>query len=175
MTKQETAKIMAVLKVMYPQYYAKQDEAEQRAAVNAWHRYLADYDYRVAQAAVDMVVVSSKYPPSVAEVLEKVRAIAAPEILDEAEAWQRVTRAVINGGGREEFDKLPEECKAVVGSPRQLKDWGSVPEREYDTVVASNFMRLYRVRAQKAKEYAALPASVKGVLGEIKMLGAGDL
>lgn len=25
------------------------------------------------------------------------------------------------------------------------------------------------------EEYAALPASVKGVLGEIKMLGAGDL
>ena len=71
-----------------------------------------------------------------------------------------------NYGAREEFDKLPPEIQRFVGSPNQLREWGMMNSDELKTVVASNFMRSYRVRAKNDRDYFALPESVRLMLNE---------
>lgn len=177
MTKQETAKMMAVLKTAYPRYYAGKSESEQREAWNLWHMMLGEYEYGVVAAAVKALIATLKYPPTIADVTEKIRMLTVPEGMDESEAWNYVRKAVRNSlyNAGEEFDKLPEECRAVVCAPEQLRAWAMLDEDEFNTVVASNFKRSYRNTSAKRREYDMLPPEVKGMLDEIsvKMIGAG--
>ena len=39
--------------------------------------------------------------------------------------------------------------------------------KQFDTVVQSNFMRSYKVRTEKEKEYLALPSSVREFAGQL--------
>ena len=93
MTRQETAKIMAVLKTAYPRYYDGKTETELSAALNLWHTMLSDYDYAVVSAAVKAVIATSKYPPVIADITEQISAIVQPEQMEEGEAWNRVRKA----------------------------------------------------------------------------------
>lgn len=173
MTRQETAKIMAVLMTEYGSRFCDgKAETEFAAKLNLWHTMLSDYDYAVVSAAVKAVIATSKYPPVIADITEQISAIMQPEQMEEGEAWNRVRKAISNGlyGAEEEFKKLPEECKAVVCAPEQLRAWAAMDEDELNTVVASNFRRSFRAQAERSKKYAALPSSVKSIIGNIKML-----
>ena len=89
--------------------------------------------------------------------------------MTEYEAWNTVKKAIGNGyyGCVEEFGKLPEILRRLVGSPNQLRDWATMESEALNTVVASNFMRSYRVRAEREREYLLLPSDVKAFMAEL--------
>lgn len=73
-----------------------------------------------------------------------------------------VEKACRNGlyGNKMEFEKLPPEVQRVVGAPEQLKAWAEMDAETVNSVVASNFMRNFRVEKQREKERSLLPPSV---------------
>lgn len=166
MNKTETAKIMAVLKAAYPQYYKDKSKQELEQAVELWQDMFDSEPYAEVAAGIKAFMTSETkgFPPSIGQVKERIASLTRPQYaMTEQEAWSFVKKALRNSayGYLEEYEKLPETVKAVVGSPSVLREWGQVDMRELDTVVASNFMRSYRERVQHEREYAALPESVK--------------
>ena len=166
MNKTETAKIMAVLKAAYPQYYKDKSKQELEQAVELWHEMFDSEPYAEVAAGIKafMATETKGFPPSIGQVKEKIALLTRPQYaMTEQEAWAIVKKAVRNSAYEylEEYKKLPEAIKAIVGSPSVLHEWGLIDLRELDTVVASNFMRSYRARVQHEREYAALPESVK--------------
>lgn len=174
MTKQETAMVMAVLKVAYPGYYRGVDADEARAAVKLWAQMFAEDDASVVTAAVKAYIAADAkgFPPSIGQVREKMRLLTEPQGLGEAEAWALVRKAVSNAGyhAEEEFAALPEEIQRAVGSPGMLRTWAMTDLDELATVVQSNFMRSYRAKARADAEYKSLPADVRNLL---ESAGAG--
>ena len=168
MTKAETAKIMAVFQAAYPRYYAGQSEEEQRQAVSLWASMLADYPYELVVAAVKAVIATSKFPPAVADVIEKINAIQRDGEMTELEAWGYISRAIRNSTwhAQEEWERLPEELRRVV-SPDLLRSWATVEADEVETVIHSNFLRTFRAAQARQKEYDALPGSVKQYMAQI--------
>ena len=85
------------------------------------------------------------------------------------EAWQLVNAATQRGiyHAKDEFDKLPPVVQRIVGSPNQLKEWAMMDAETVQSVIASNFQRSYTVRAEKEREYMALPTGGKNTLAEI--------
>lgn len=166
MTIQETAKIMTILHTAYPRYYANTTDEEKKAALNLWSTMFADDDYKIIAAAVKAVISTSKFPPTIADIKEKLRLLTTPQGMSENEAWSKVRKAISNGyySSREEFEKLPDECKAIVHAPEQLKAWAQISEDELNTVVASNFMRDFRSNEERRREQEMLPSSVKAVI-----------
>lgn len=171
MTIKETIKIMTVLKAAYPAYYRGQDDEELEAAVTLWHKMFADDPYTVVSAAVAAHIASDTkgYPPHIGAIRDKITKLTQPEELSEMEAWAMVRKALSNSGyhAQQEFDKLPEVLQRVVGSPSMLHQWALMDNSDVETVVQSNFMRSYKVRAASAKEYLALPAEVKAFMRQI--------
>ncbi len=166
MNKSETAKIMATLKMAYPQYYKNMSADELDAAVRLWQDMFDSEPYAEVAAGIKAFMASESkgFPPSIGQVKEKIALLTRPQdAMTEQEAWTLVKKALRNSayGYLEEYEKLPEAVKSVIGSPSVLREWGQVDMRELDTVVASNFMRSYRARVQHEREYAALPESVK--------------
>jgi hypothetical protein len=174
---QETAKIMAVLKIAYPRYYANinMDEAKQTAKL--WATMLADYSYELVSNAVKALIATNKFPPTIADVIEKIHLLTDEPEMSELQAWTYVHKAIRNStyNSSEEFKKLPEEIQEVIRTPEQLRTWAALNEDEVNTVVSSNFQRSFRACRKQAKEYAAIPSNVKNALNaaspKVELLG----
>lgn len=165
MTKTDTAKVMAILATAYPQAYANKSKQEKIDIVNLWAMSFADDDADTVTAAVMAFINADtkNYMPSIGQIKEKVVKLTQPPMMTEQEAWSLVYRAICNSGyhAQSEYDALPPLLQRLVGSPRQLYDWGMMPADEVQSVVASNFMRSYRVRAKDWQEYQALPGAIR--------------
>lgn len=170
MTKDETAKIMAVFKTAYPRYYAAQTETEAKAAVNLWAAMLEEYPAALAGEAAKAIIAVSKYPPTIADMVEKTNELLTGEEMSELEAWRYVSLALRNSGyrSREEWEKLPEPLRKIV-SPEILKNWAMAEADSVETVIYSNFCRVFRAKREAAKKEMALPKSTKTLIENAKI------
>lgn len=171
---------MAILTAAFPTFYRNAEGMDAQAVVNLWALQFADYPYSMVEAAVQ-ALISTKvegFPPTIGEVKEKARMLFAEKQLTETEAWALVSKATRNSayGSEQEFNKLPPAVQRAVGGPEQLRAWAVMDADTVESVVASNFMRTYRVIAEREKEMQVLPQSVKEMLPSLTrpMLQEGD-
>lgn len=165
----ETAKIMAVLETAYPRFYANKTAEDRENAVKLWAQVFAEDPYNVVSMAVMALIKTSPYPPQPSDVNAKIQQITQPEQMTEMEAWSLVVKAVNNSAynSGEEFKKLPPVVQRLVGAPSQLKEWAVMDSETFNSVVASNFQRSYKVRAKNERDYLALPSSVKSFMASL--------
>lgn len=168
MTKAEVAKVMTVLQVVYPRYYAGQSEEEKRQAVSLWHMMLEEHPYELVQQAVKSVIATNKFPPTVAEVIEKIGLLKSSGGMTELEAWGYISKAIRASTYRaqEEWEKLPAELQRIV-SPDLLRSWAMVEGDNVETVLQSNFLRTFRAAQERQKTYDAVPREVKIFMANI--------
>lgn len=171
MTIQETAQIMDILTVAYPQFYAGRNAPDPQKALALWASMFADDDVQAVAAAVKALIAAEpgSFPPTIGAVKVRLRQLTAAPCLTESEAWGLVAKAIRNSAyeSREEFDRLPEDVQAVVGSPEQLKAWSQMDSGSVHSVVASNFQRSYKAIAKRREDEQALPGDVKRMLAGV--------
>lgn len=171
MTREETIKVLAVLKAAYPAFYRGMKADELNGIVNLWASQFEGDDYKTVGAAVQAHIATDTkgYPPHIGAIKEAIRKITQPDEMSEMEAWGYVASALRNSGYNSvaEFDKLPPVVRRIVGSPSQLREWAMMDSDTVQSVVQSNFMRSYRARAQHEREYLALPESVRELMGQL--------
>jgi len=167
----ETAKLMAVLETAYPMFYAKKTQQEREDAIKLWAEMFADEPGELVAMAVKALIKSrvSTFPPGIGEITEKIQQITQPDQMTEMEAWSLVAKAVSNSAynSGEEFKKLPPVVQRLVGAPSQLREWAVKDGEVFNSVVASNFQRSYKVRAKNEQDYLALPSSVKAFMASL--------
>lgn len=168
MTREETIKILSVLRGAYPAFYRDVKKPEALATVNLWAEMFADDDYCVVGAAVKALIAGDEkgFPPVIGQVKATIRQLTEPVQMTELEAWALVSKAVRNStyNSEAEFAKLPPEIQSVVHDPEQLRQWAMGSTEELETVIASNFQRSFRAKEKARKEYAALPSDVKQIM-----------
>ena len=83
------------------------------------------------------------------------------------EAWGLVYRAICNSSydSEKRFNELPETIQRLVGTPKQLREWATT-ENLNVSVIQSNFMRSYKVMAERKEMIDRLPDSCKNLLNE---------
>ena len=64
-------KIIATLKVAYPYFFKDMSEDEAIAFITLYTKKLSKYEPNIVITAIDKIITSSKFMPSIAEVLEK--------------------------------------------------------------------------------------------------------
>lgn len=163
MNTKETAAVMDILSVAYPQFYRGMGPAEKKAAVDLWARMFKDDPLQIVLAAVKRLIATDTkgFPPAIGAVKEQIWRIQNPQRLTEQEAWQMVAKAVNTSNAERSFSELPPEVRHIVGSPVQLTEWGRMDEAAFQSVVASNFQRSFRARKENEKERAKLPQDVR--------------
>lgn len=179
MNKNETAKVIAVLQINYPDNFRGKSDAVLEATVDMWARAFADDSYAVVSAAVMSHIVSdtNRFMPPVGVIKAKIAEMLNPDDMTEQEAWGLVANALRNStyNSAEEFAKLPSAVQRAVGDASQLRDWAMMDTETVQSVVASNFQRSYRVALQREKDWEKLPSGVKKFVGELTGRGFGRL
>ena len=73
MNKQEATQLLALIKLSYPQAYRATDDASNKATVNMWAMSFPDVPYPIMEQALNHFRMVSKYPPTVAEMVEELK------------------------------------------------------------------------------------------------------
>lgn len=164
MNKSEAATILSILKVGYPNFYKDLSGQEVKNTINLWTTMFANDSALVVTEAVKALMCTLKFPPTIADVKEKIALITQPEVMTEIEAWSRVKGAMSYYNAGPAFEGLDPILQRLVGSPSQLREWAVMDVETINSVVQSNFMRSYRARAASEREYLALPESAKELI-----------
>lgn len=167
MKREEVLTILGIMKVAYPNFYKdlKKDEAEN--TINLWAQMFEEEHSKVVIEAVKALICTNKFPPTIADVKEKIRIITTKEeIMTEQEAWQQVRKAISCSyyGSVDAFNNLKPILKKLVGSPNQLREWAVADINELETVIKSNFSRSYTAKVKKIEQYESLPESTKALI-----------
>lgn len=172
MNRNEVIKILAVVRVAYPNSYSKFTNADLEALISLWGIQFKDYDYDIVNGALNTIISTDKsdFAPTIARIKEVCGNLLSPNKMTEIEAWNCVKQAMHNAGynSKEEFEKLPTICKELVGSSDRLFAWSMMPTSEVETVVHSNFVKEYRSLERVEAERALIPSSVKLMLEDKK-------
>ena len=75
MNKQEATQLLALIKVAYPTAYRDMDAATKKATVNMWAMSFPDVPFPIMEQALNHFRMTSKFPPTVAEMVEELKEI----------------------------------------------------------------------------------------------------
>lgn len=171
MTREETSKVLSVIRASYPQFFAKWDMEQRNDFLNLWTDMFVEDDPILVMLAVKAFIRSntSQFPPSVGQIVDLMQKLSAPKQIDADTAWNMVFNALRDSlhNSKAMFDALPKEVQAGIGSHEQLKSWASMSTSELQTVVASNFKRGYRGRVEEHREFQKLPTEAKNMIEEL--------
>lgn len=160
MNKSETTKLLAYIAVAYPNGKVEPNEP----TVNLWAQFTADLPYNAAKLAVDSMIATLKFPPSIADIREAV-ARAQSEArgdLSAGEAWGRVRRAVSRFGYYQ-----PAKARDCLGSALwaaidQIGGWAYLCTTEDDaSTLSAQFERRYKAAADQQKYRDMVPLAVQ--------------
>lgn len=156
MNQEQFKTLVKGMKAVYPQTTFIPDND----AFLVWYNLLKDLPYDQVSVAIQKHMMQEKFPPTIADIREKTATLteSRTDELSETEAWSIVWKAICRSSynSEEEFDKLPDDLKKVVGSPGQLRAW-AIDEGFNLGVESSNFKRDYRNYMQQKRENAKLP------------------
>lgn len=181
MTKQETILLMMTLRAAYPRFYADQGDLDAEAAVKLWQTMFAEDDAQLVSAAVKAFIAtdSKGFPPSIGQIKDKMDKImqeAYGRELTPVEAWALVAKAAKRSyyNAQEEFDKLPDTVRAVLGGASALHDYAQMDPATLNSVVASNFQRSFAARRDHVVEMRKWPTEIKAFIAseQFKAIGA---
>lgn len=127
--------------------------------MDRWYELLNDLNFDVAKKAVNEYAMTNKFAPTIADIREYAGHYnGQPHIPTAMEAWSIVSKALRNStyNSEQEFAKLPPLVQKAVGSPVNLQSWAT-DENYNEPVLASQFMKDYRMVTDQAKEIFKLP------------------
>lgn len=73
MTLEESAKLLAMIKLAYPNSYKGIDNETTLATVNMWYRAFKSTPYGIIEMALDHFVKGSKFPPTIADMIDELK------------------------------------------------------------------------------------------------------
>lgn len=174
MNQKQAISILAIIKSAYPNFYKDMNDEDIKTTVELWSTMFVNDNPSVVTEAVKALICTLKYPPTIADVKEKIRLITQPEEMTEQEAWSKVRGAMSYYTAVESYNNLPDILQKLVGSPNQLREWAQMNQEHIETVVKSNFLRSYTAKMTRERSIQALPESTKimieGLGEKFKML-----
>ena len=75
MTKEETLRVLAILKAAYPSSYNGMTKREANGTVAVWCMQFADVPVDIVLMAVQKLISTNKFPPAISEVKSKIGSI----------------------------------------------------------------------------------------------------
>lgn len=156
MDKKQFAQIAAALGAAYGDRKYMQSNED----IELWFGMLKDLDYNSCRNAVQQLIATSKFHPSIAEIREKSVSITALPIAGWGEAWGAVLYAIRRFGmyremeALEGLDELTRKCVESLGYQNLCLSENTETDR-------ANFRMIYQEMAKCEREKRQIPEAVK--------------
>ena len=168
MNREQTIAILKVLKVAYPRFYAEMSKKEAEDTINLWQEMFSGDNPALVTAAVKELVNSFKFPPTIADVKDKMYELTKTDTETPVELWNAIKKAMRNStyNAVEEFERLPEIAKKFVGSPNQLREW-AISDDYNDGVIKGQFFKQVEILKQREKDNTMMLPEVRNLVQQL--------
>lgn len=168
MNREQTIAILKVLKVAYPRFYAEMSKKEAEDTINLWQEMFSHDNPALVTAAVKDLVNSFKFPPTIADVKDKMYELTKTDTETPVELWNAIKKAMRNStyNAVEEFERLPEIAKKFVGSPNQLREW-AISDDYNDGVIKGQFFKQVEIIKQRDKDNSMMLPEVRNLVQQL--------
>lgn len=152
MTREDVKQLLAVISVTYPNFKV----SDMKTTVDVWTMLLSDFSNEEITLSLKKYIMTdtSGFAPVISQLIAGTKTMESinANVLNETEAWALVRKAICNGNyhAQEEFDKLPKIVQKAVGSPDNIRNWAQTDLKSLDTVIASNFTRVYKSELEQS-------------------------
>lgn len=166
MERVEWYKVAAYLKSAYGDKFNLDKDG-----LTIWFENLSDLPGVDVMQAVRAVIMTSPFPPTIADIRKRAVEGKVSNLPVAEEAWSKVRKALQNSlyNSKEQFERLDDISKSIIGSPGALAVYASMNADEVETVIKSHFIRSYNEIRQKRVARAPLAVGVMDALGiEVK-------
>jgi len=166
MTKRDVLGLLAILQANYPRFYADMTTEALQICAETWTLMLSDITCEVATIALQRLIATSKFLPTIAEMRESISAVQNPNLPDAGEAWSEVIQAIRNYGyynPTEGMASLREPVRQVV----QRMGWRDLCMSENSMADRAHFLRIYESMGKRTKEQNQLPTALKETIAQI--------
>ena len=138
-----------------------------KGGLKVWFDNLSDLPTAEVKQAVKAVIMTSPFPPTIADIRKKVSEGKVSSLPVAEEAWGKVREALRNSlyNSKEQFERLDEISKSIIGSPGALAVYASMNTDEVETVIRSHFIKSYNEIRQRRVSRAPLAVGVMDALG----------
>ena len=163
MNKQETVEVITLLAGNYDSI-AKKDSTQKQLMINTWLECLGDLDYRLVLESVKKTMITSPYPPTIADIRKNAIEMIKPTTSKTAiEAWNEAYKMICKGTymEEEEFEKASPEVKKFFGNVRQVRELAQTNTDVVNSVTKGQFLKQYEVIVNREKEQKLLPQSMQ--------------
>lgn len=129
-------------------------------SVKIWFQLLQDLDYKVLSIAIQKYMMTSKFPPTIAELREAASDVKQGEIPDWGNGWEQVLKAIHHFGmyriadAMQSFDPLTKQCVERLG-------FRNICLSENISQDRANFRIIYEQLRERKKKEAQVSLSVK--------------
>lgn len=171
MNKNEILTMLSILKVAYPNFYKDVSKEEVEQTTILYQEMFKDYDSKLVFFAVKELVNSFKYPPTIADIKDKIYQLTNVEDKSASELWDCLLKAIRNGsyGSEQEFKNLPDIVKDYVISSRQLQELAQMDSDIINSVVKGQFLKQVENLKQRAKEKNVMLKETKDLIENKKI------
>ena len=163
MNKQETIQVITLLAGNYNSI-AEKDKTQKQLMINTWLECLGDLDYRLVLESVKKTMITSPYPPTIADIRKNAIEMIKPTTSKTAiEAWNEAYSMICKGTymEEEEFEKASPEVKKFFGNVRQVRELAQPNTDVVNSVTKGQFLKQYEVIVNREKEQKLLPQSMQ--------------
>ena len=186
MDRETIIKVMSIMKIAYPRFYANITKTEAEQSIMLWQDAFKYDDPNLLVLAVKELITTLQYPPTVADVKNMMRKITAVDEKNENDYWNELDKAVRNClyNTQEVFDKLSDPIKRVIGSPAQLRELALSDADTFATVTKGQFLKQIKIVIEREKDVKSMSPDVKAFIAsynanmlnneEVKKLEGGE-
>ena len=163
MTELEFGQLAAAIRTYYP----KEKILPNEKAVTLWFKHLEDIPYDLACTVIAEWVSTNKWSPTIADIREGAARLLSPSTRDYGEGWRQV-QAAISGYGMYRPDEALESISDPIAR-ETVKRMGfyEICTSENPAAERANFRMIYEQLAERAKNDAQLPQSLRNTIESI--------
>jgi hypothetical protein len=157
MNQQEAAKVIFLLSTNYKNF---PEQGKEEALTLLWSMTFQDIPYKLVETAAVKHMMSSKFAPTLQDMMEQLNEITDTPKLTADEAWGEFLRCVRMFGymrEKEALESLTEDVRAIVerfGYANLCKSENSVADR-------SQFIKAYQATMERKKQQNLMPVAIK--------------
>ncbi len=182
MTKKDTIQLFAVLIQAYPNFDKFQSDEQIELMVEAWAQLFADDDSRIVGLAVKKHIMTSKWPPSIAEIREIMTDITHPDLIPPDQAWAAVAD-LLYSVGEHNYNDAHRQLPALIADTVDAIGWHALYQLHCGSYRGNKdgmdrvaFMDLYKPAYERERQRASCPASLQaGIDGVRAQLSTGGI
>ena len=160
MTQKETAYLLSILRAAYPRFYYDVSPDDLKISVDTWAVMLSDTNLEIATVALQRLIATSKFPPTIAEMRESISAVVHPDMPDSGDAWGEVIKAISNYGYYRQEEALQSMREPVALAVKRM-GWRDLCMSENGMADRAHFLRIYETMEKRTAEDNLLPTSLK--------------